>query len=543
MSWKDGSVGRWLVKQQVGEADDGGQHVVEIVRDAAGELADRLHLLALRELRLERALLGRLQRVDDGGVLALIALQDGAHEEAHAARRRVGEGGVDGGNVALARDRRVDRRRHRRAVGFLHQLAEPPPAPVDRPDLAEEHDEAGVGERDAALPVDRGDRHRRVVEEAGEAHLGDAARLRLVAEPHVEDERARGADRAVGGDRHAVQEARRQARAVGAHEVEIERLGLGARRARRLDHREPLDADDVAHVLGARLELGEVDADPFGERGVQVADAPVRLEREEAGRRMVEIVDGVLQLLKNVLLVLALARDVGDEPADMRIRPAGRADAHPVPARPVRPPADAAGHADLLGGAAALVGRHRQPVDRFRGVRIVGEEPLDGMQLLRALRAGKLQVGGVRPERRAVRRAHQHALGHVLHEGLRLPAVAARGVRDAREREHAGRAGEQRHHADRGEHAEAGEHDEARRPFGKEQKAAGDRQQDEHQRSHQDKAAATGSRSIFPPGPALPHFCRPPRQLIRFARSDCVHLVCWCKGFQSAERNVPAGIV
>ena len=42
-------------------ADDGGQDVVEVVRDAAGERADRLHLLRVAQLRLERgaALLGR----------------------------------------------------------------------------------------------------------------------------------------------------------------------------------------------------------------------------------------------------------------------------------------------------------------------------------------------------------------------------------------------------------------------------------------------------------------------------------------------------
>ena len=56
----EGRVARPVVgEQQVGEADDRGQHVVEVVRDAAGELADRLHLLALRELLLERPLLGR----------------------------------------------------------------------------------------------------------------------------------------------------------------------------------------------------------------------------------------------------------------------------------------------------------------------------------------------------------------------------------------------------------------------------------------------------------------------------------------------------
>ena len=136
-------------------------------------------------------------------------------------------------------------------------------------------------------------------------------------------------------------------------------------------------------MRGARLELGEVDADPFGERGVQVADAPVRLEREEAGRRVVEIVDGVLQLLKDVLLVLALARDVGDEPADARLAAADRADPHAIPARSARRAADAARHADLLARAAPAVGRDREPVDRLGGVRIAGEEPLDRMQVAR----------------------------------------------------------------------------------------------------------------------------------------------------------------
>ena len=50
---------------EVDAADDDRQHVVEIVGDAAGQLADRLHLLDLAELRLGRlALLGfGLQRL------------------------------------------------------------------------------------------------------------------------------------------------------------------------------------------------------------------------------------------------------------------------------------------------------------------------------------------------------------------------------------------------------------------------------------------------------------------------------------------------
>ena len=51
-------------EQQVAVPVDGGQEVVEVVRHAPGELAHRLHLLALHELRLERLELGRVR--DDG---------------------------------------------------------------------------------------------------------------------------------------------------------------------------------------------------------------------------------------------------------------------------------------------------------------------------------------------------------------------------------------------------------------------------------------------------------------------------------------------
>ena len=53
-------------EQHVGEAEDRRQHVVEVVRDAARELADDLHLLALREAGFERLLLGRVDDVEDG---------------------------------------------------------------------------------------------------------------------------------------------------------------------------------------------------------------------------------------------------------------------------------------------------------------------------------------------------------------------------------------------------------------------------------------------------------------------------------------------
>ena len=56
---------RDLVEHQVAVAENRGQQVVEVVRDAAGELADRLHLLRLAQLLFEPAPLGDVARVDD----------------------------------------------------------------------------------------------------------------------------------------------------------------------------------------------------------------------------------------------------------------------------------------------------------------------------------------------------------------------------------------------------------------------------------------------------------------------------------------------
>ncbi len=49
-----------LAPGEIEAADDDREHVVEIVGDAAGQLADRLHLLDLAELRLGGGALGRL---------------------------------------------------------------------------------------------------------------------------------------------------------------------------------------------------------------------------------------------------------------------------------------------------------------------------------------------------------------------------------------------------------------------------------------------------------------------------------------------------
>ena len=113
-------IGRAMVgEQEVGIADDGGQHVVEVMRDAARELADRLHLLALREVLLQRALLGRVERENDR-VRSFVAGRIGGRDE--EARRTGGaralERHVERRNVAPALNGRVDRGAHRRVIAL-----------------------------------------------------------------------------------------------------------------------------------------------------------------------------------------------------------------------------------------------------------------------------------------------------------------------------------------------------------------------------------------------------------------------------------------
>ena len=107
------------VQQEVGRHHDGAEQIVEVVRDVAGEPPDRLHLLLLIDLVLERALLGGLERVDDRRLpVALLLVLDGGDEEARKALARAGERGVDRGDLALPFRRLSDRGFERAAVAL-----------------------------------------------------------------------------------------------------------------------------------------------------------------------------------------------------------------------------------------------------------------------------------------------------------------------------------------------------------------------------------------------------------------------------------------
>ena len=106
------------VQEEIGRHHDGAEQIVEIVRDAAGELADRLHLLLLCDLVFQRALLGGVERVDDRGFLIALLLLDRGDEEAGRALARAVERGIDRRDLALPGGglaQRCFERRHGRA--------------------------------------------------------------------------------------------------------------------------------------------------------------------------------------------------------------------------------------------------------------------------------------------------------------------------------------------------------------------------------------------------------------------------------------------
>ncbi len=80
------------------------------------------------------------------------------------------------------------------------------------------------------------------------------------------------------------------------------------------EQRGALAGNDVGKLEAAGADLGEIVVEPGRERGIDIDEIARGVDGEEAGRRVIEIVDGVLQFLEDVFLALAVARHVGDDP-------------------------------------------------------------------------------------------------------------------------------------------------------------------------------------------------------------------------------------
>ena len=185
-------IGRLVrVQEEVVRHHDGGQHVVEVVRDAAGELADHVHLLRLVDLVLQRAPLGGLQHVNDRGFGLALVLLDRGDEELAPALLGAFEHHLDRGNIALPFRRLVDRRDQQVAVAGAD-------GPEDRlvgggveAQTLRQFRKPRIGADHGAGAVDGRDRHRGVVEETHEADFGGALGIGTLVAGAADHQRAR----------------------------------------------------------------------------------------------------------------------------------------------------------------------------------------------------------------------------------------------------------------------------------------------------------------------------------------------------------------
>ena len=186
-------------QQQVAEADDGGQQIVEIVGHAASQLAHRLHLLGLDELALQALLLGGVDQIQHHRRRA--GMVDPAEIDlAHPFRLGV-EAHVHRPLRRLARHRRGDVLHQRLAVVGHHQIGHRLAGAGVA--VGREGDEGFVEVDQPAIGVHGGDAHGRVVEQGVDQRCLGALGMALAVQRHVahQHQHAQIADVVGAGDR------------------------------------------------------------------------------------------------------------------------------------------------------------------------------------------------------------------------------------------------------------------------------------------------------------------------------------------------------
>ena len=228
----EGRVGRPVVgEEQVGIADDCGEHVVEVVGDAAGELTDRLHFLALRQILLQRALLGRVEG-EDGGARSLVHGRVGGRDK--EPRGSLGGSGplqqnVEWGDFALSFRCGVERGAQLTVVPFGDDFEDrrPGAGAVRLEDVRSQPRKGGVGAEEAARCVHGRYRDRRRVENPGEPHLGHPEMIlacRFVRRA-IDDNGTGRAGRTVCSESDFMKDAGRDETPVPRLEIDVELMG------------------------------------------------------------------------------------------------------------------------------------------------------------------------------------------------------------------------------------------------------------------------------------------------------------------------------
>ncbi len=325
----------------------------------------------------------------------------------------------------------------------------------------EETQEGGIGSTDGARPIHRGDGDGGGMEQAREAKF---RRARLAGFPRRAVEHERISEAAIAAALgEAVQDAHGQARAVGLEEVDVEAAG-GERRltpAGAGDERGRILRHDPVELERRGREFGEIDAEPLGERGVEIIDAAFGIGGKEARRRIVEIGDRLLHLLEARLLALPILGDLVHLPDhERRLAPGagiGRQGTH-LDAEPLRRGLVLGvaweRYAEFFFQRAALLGGARQAEDGLgerraagegtvgRGHRGIGLEPEQAAIGLVGIEHPAGAVGDQRPLRQIV----DEGLGDVVTREALAEMQDADGAREQAEHADHGKPGEDREH-------------------------------------------------------------------------------------------------
>ena len=161
----------------------------------------------------------------------------------------------------------------------------------------------------------------------------------------------------------------------------------------------------------------------------------------------------MLQLLKDVLLPLALAGHVAERPHGEPARALAFADRPHAQPQPARGAAPDAGDAHLLLQALAFARGLEQPVDRLGRVCIADEHAFHRPKVVGVGRADEVEVRGIGVEHAAVPVRDQYGVEALINEPL---DQRARGLR-SRQAKDAGRQREQREDAEGRQHREEAE--------------------------------------------------------------------------------------
>ena len=207
----------------------------------------------------------------------------------------------------------------------------------------------------------------------------------------------------------------------------------------------------------AGREARKIDAQPFGKRRVDIGDAPLLVGGKEPGRRMVEVIDRLLQVEEEAFLFGTLARDVGDLPCRQRLPLARHAEgsrSEPIPASArlgAKP--DRLRQPELAIARLPVAQAGGQPIDDRRRFRHVRQQALHRLDVGCIGGARHVGIGAVCIDHPPLQVGDDEALPHRIDERLGQFVIGrARG-----KLHEADRRREQVADADHGEHAQHAE--------------------------------------------------------------------------------------